>query len=302
MISSRLALPLLLVSTSAYADSRAWTVGKAVIPSGAQVVGGVNAASLRASKLYETMMPMVWMQASDAKAQFDMIKADCNIDVLAAVDSIAFGVDANQAGVIVVALKGTNRKELEACAQKRGKAADKPVTITTEGKLTKYVGVTDKTMFVDWLANDVVAISTSPEDKDTSLKLLGGGVASDKALKAPLAKVKTTATMWAVYNKAEDIGTQDAPAHMSLAYGSAVFANGNIDGNVHVVLADDKEATGQVTSLTKQVADMKKAGPPAALAGIIKTLALKSDKNEVTATASLPQDDVFALVGAAMKR
>jgi len=302
MISARVAVTLLLVSASAHADSKAWTVGKQVIPAGAQVVGGVNAATLRTSKLYETLMPMVWMQASEAKAQLDLIKQDCGIDVLAAIDSIAFGIDANQSGVVVVALKGTTRKDLEACAHKRAKADNKTLTIAAEGKLTKYTGIADKPMFLDWLANDVVAIATTVDDKDASLKLLGGGVTGDKALKGPLARVSMTATMWGVYNKAEDIGTADAPAHMSLAYGSANLANGNVDANVHLALADAKEASGEVVSLNKQIDQMKKGGPPPALAGVIKTLALKSDKNEVTATASLPQDDVFGLIGAAMRK
>src|SRR5260221_14784593 len=121
------------------------------------------------------MMRMVWMQASDVKAQFDAIKADCSIDVLAAIDSIEFGVDANQAGVIVVALKGTNRKELEACAQKRAKAEQKQVSITAEGKLTKYTGVHDKTIYVQWLPHQIPAAATYAPQKGTPVTIIAGG-------------------------------------------------------------------------------------------------------------------------------
>jgi hypothetical protein len=73
----KLALVLVLASTTAYADSKAWTAAKSLIPSGMEMVGGVNAANLRSSKLYETMLPLAMMNASEAKDQIDQIKKLC---------------------------------------------------------------------------------------------------------------------------------------------------------------------------------------------------------------------------------
>jgi membrane fusion protein (multidrug efflux system) len=117
MISSRVLVPLLVLATgSAHADSRAWSVGKAVIPGGAQIVGGVNAASLRASKLYETLMPMVWMQASDAKAQLDLTHTTVTAPsdgVISQTDRLQLG-EYVDTGSTVMSLVETSRSWIEA--------------------------------------------------------------------------------------------------------------------------------------------------------------------------------------------
>ena len=67
--------------------------------------------------------------------------------------------------------------------RRSARPTSKTVTITTDGKLTKYEGMSDKPIYFDWLASDVFAMSTSPDDKDASAKLLSSGVTSIKALK-----------------------------------------------------------------------------------------------------------------------
>ncbi|HET9989568.1 MAG TPA: hypothetical protein VFQ65_13645, partial [Kofleriaceae bacterium] len=138
---------LVLLSSAAHADSKAWSTGKAVIGTSATMVGGVNATTVRSSEVYDKLVPLLMAKASDVKTSLDAIQKECNLDVLAAIDSIAFGLDGNKAGTIVIALKGTNHKAIDACAQKLGKADNKTVTITTDGKLTKYEGMADKPLY-----------------------------------------------------------------------------------------------------------------------------------------------------------
>jgi hypothetical protein len=295
----------LLAPTAARAESKAWTAAKQLIPGGVEVVGGVNGSNLRSSKLYDTMLPLAMMNASEAKVQLDQIKTDCGIDVLQSIDSVAFGLDANQKGVVVVALKGTNRKDLEACAQKRAKTEAKTLTITPAGKLTKYSGFAKDDVFLDWVSSDVVAMTTSPDDKDASAKLLAGGIAKDASVKHALAAVNTNAALWGVYNKPQDIEKNDFIAdtvHAKLMFGSANIANGNIDANVHVVVSDAKAASATAASITKTLDDMKKAGKvPVAAESMIKGLSVKATDNEVVATDSFSQDDVFGLLGMMMR-
>ncbi len=300
----KLALVLVFASTTAYADSKAWTAAKSLIPSGMEMVGGVNASNLRSSKLYETMLPLAMMNASEAKDQLDQIKKQCGIDVLTSIDSVAFGIDANQKGVVVVALKGTNRKDLETCAQKRAKAENKTITVATDGKLTKYSGFADKDIYLDWIGSDVVAMTTAPDDKDGSAKLLAGGIAKDQGLKRALGAVNTSAAVWGVYNKAQDIDKSDfnPDIHAKMLFGSANIAKGNIDTNVHVVVSDAKAASDAAAGMTKQLDDMKKAGKvPAAIDSMIKGLAIKPSGSDVVVTDSFSQDDVFGLLGMMMR-
>jgi hypothetical protein len=301
-------IALLIASAGgvAHADSKAWTSAKAVFPSGEEIVGGANMATLRASKLYQTLLPMAMMNASDAKDQLDQIKKDCGIDMLTAIDSVAFALDSGQRGGVVVALKGTTRKDLEACAQKRAKADNKTLTITA-GSITKYSGFTDKDLYLAWLGPDVVAISTSPDDKEATAKLVAGkgALAKDPGMKGPLGRVNTSATVWLVSSKALDISSTDAvpvAVHAKQTYGSANVTKDNIDLNVHAIM-DAKTAKDFTTSANVFVDGMKKSGKvPPAFESLLKTGKLTAVGDEAVVTASVAQDDVFGMLGMLMGR
>jgi len=278
-----------LASHSAGADSKAWTSGKSVISGSEKFVGGVSASSVRASALYQQWLPMLLTQAGDAKTALDTISKECNIDVLT---SIAFGIDDNQTGSVVFALKGTNHKALDVCMQKLGKADNKTITITTDGKLTKYEGLNDKPIYLRWLAADVFAVTTSPDDKDASTKLLSGGVTSNKALAKALGVVDKGASAWIVVDKEHVL---DNIGKVEQYYANAVVANKKITVTGHVVTDTPATATSLAAAVTKKLADVQ-AGASKSLQAAIGSVTLKAAGAEISASAAIAEDDVVALI------
>jgi hypothetical protein len=274
------------------ADSKAWTAGKSVISGSENIVGGMSASSVRSSALYQQWLPMLLSQAGDAKTALEAINKQCGIDMLASIDSIAFGVDNNQTGSIVIALKGTNHKALDACMQKLGKADNKPVTITTDGKFSKYEGMGDKPIYMQWLATDVLAVSTSPDDKDASKKLLASGVTSNKAMAKALGAIDKSASAWLVVDKEQVI---DGVGKVEQIYGNAVVANKKITLSGHIVTDTPATATSLSATATKKLADAQ-AGASKSLQAAIGSVSLKAAGADISASAAIAEDDVVALV------
>ncbi|MEO6774097.1 MAG: hypothetical protein ABI467_13950 [Kofleriaceae bacterium] len=285
------------LTAAAHADSRAWSIGKTVIGPSATMVGGLSASSLRSSEVYAKLVPLLMARAGEVKDALDSIEKACKLDVLAAIDSVAFGVDRTQAGSIVIALKGTNHKALDACARARGTADHKPVTITTEGKLTRYEGMTDQPMYVRWLASDVVAISTTPDDKAVTTKLLGGGVTSSKPLKAGLAATDKSASAWWVYSDEHDL--PNMAGKLEQIWGSAKVKAKQIEFTSHMVTDSPASAQAFADEANKQLAAAQTGGSQA-LQTALAHVTIKLDHGMVAASGSITSDDVFPLLMSAM--
>lgn len=288
---------LVFLSSAAHADSKAWSTGKAVIGSSATTVGGVNATSVRSSEVYDKLVPLLMAKASDFKATLDKVQKECSIDLLASIDSIAFGLDANQTGTIVVALKGTNRKAMDGCMKKVGKAESKQVAITADGKLTRYEGLGDKPVYLDWLASDVLAFSTTPDDKDATKRLLVGGVTSVKGLKTALAATDKGASAWFVYNEDHDLPNMGGK--MKQVYGSAKITNKRIEFTGHMVTDTPKAAQAFTDEANKELAAAQTGGSQA-MQTALKNVTVKLDKGIVAAQGSITSDDVFPLLMSVM--
>jgi len=257
----------LLASPSAFADSKAWTAGKAVIPSSATIVGGITASSLRSSGLYQQFLPLAMSQAGQLKAGIESIQKTCSIDLLGSIDSAAVGVDDTGVGTIVISLKGVTHKSLDACAQKMAKADSKDIAITTDGKFTKYAGsaMGEKAIYVDWISADTFAVSTSPDDKDVSVWLVGNKV-------TPL----------------PDLG-----GSMQSFYVSATVANKKIDVNAHLVTDSDKTATALLADGQKKIAGLAGSGQ---FKATLATVKFSNAGPDTIATASIAEDDVISML------
>ncbi len=281
----------------ARADSKAWAAGKAVINANATLVGGISASSVRSSGLYQQMLPLLMSQATDAKVALDSIQKECAIDILASIDSVAFGVDDNKTGSVVIALKGTNHKALDACAHALAKADHKTVSITTEGKLTRYDGMGDKPVYLQWLTGDVFAVSTAPDDKDATVKTLTGGVTSNKALRSALAALDKNASVWFVMNKEQPL--PEVGGTMKQLYATAKVAHKKIVLGGHVVTDSAKSAAAIAADSSKKLEEAR-AGAAQALQAALATVKITSSGADVVASASLGEDEVLPLLMSAM--
>ncbi|HEY0252455.1 MAG TPA: hypothetical protein VGC41_13060 [Kofleriaceae bacterium] len=289
----KVALCLVGLVSIAHADSKAWSTGKSVINGSASVVGGMSAASVQNSGLYKQYLPLLMSQAGDMKKLLDSVQSTCKIDVLASIDSVAFGIDGNHAGTIVVALKGTDHKAVDACFTKLGDAEKKPIKITTDGKLSRYEGAGDQPVFMQWLATDVVAISTAASDKDATQKLLSSGVATNAKLKTALGTVNKGASFWFIIDKAaiQDNSNPD----VQQIYGNAEVANKKITITSHIATTNAAAATAMAAKGTKKLADAQ-AGASKDLQAAIGSVSIKTSGADVVASASLKEDDVVPIV------
>lgn len=284
----------LVASTVASADSKAWTTGRVMIPETATIVGGISARSLRSSGLYQQFLPLLLSQAGQLKSGVDAFQKTCNIDVLGSIDSGAVGVDDNGVGTIVVSLKGTNHQALDACARKLAKADSKELAITAEGKFTRYAGTAmgDKAIYVAWLTAETLAVSTSPDDKDVSTRLLTSGIDKSSDLKRGLAGVNKNASVWLVGRK--DTPLPDVGGKMTAFYVSANVANKKIDATAHLVTDSEKTANALTTDARKKL--VAAAASNSNLKATLATVTFSSAGSEVVGSGSVAEDDVISLL------
>jgi hypothetical protein len=290
---------LSLGSSVATADSsKAWTAAKKVIPANMEMVGGVNAASAHNSALYQALLPMAIAKAGDATGELDGIKADCGIDVINSIDSVVFGLDASQKGTMVIAFRGVTRQKLEACLVRRAKDKGKTLKVETANGLTTYSGMNDKMLFTRWIGNDVVALSTQPDDKDSTIAATAGGVTSDRSLHG-LAAVNTGASLWLVTNKSSDVPADLGGGKMVGAYMSANLAAGAVNLDAHVAVDSPATATTVATKSTAQLVEMTKPNSfTSGYADLLKTVRVAAAASEVLVTAQVPEQALLGVVQA----
>ncbi len=290
-----LALRLLLASTAAHADSKAWAAAKKVIPANMEMVIGVNAATAHTSALYQTLLPLALSKAGDAAPEPEGVKADCGIAVVRSIDSVVVGLDSQEKGTIVVAFRGTTRGKLEACAQKRATAQQKTLSISNAGTLTTYTGMSGHEVYMRWLGPDVVAVSTTPDDKDATIAATAGGITGDQALHG-LRTVNTSASLWAVSTKQADL-PGDVPGKMTGAFGSANLVSGAIAIDLHVAVDSPKAASDAVAKAQSELVPAQSQG---GFTELLKTVKLSSAGNEILVTAQVPEKallDLLAMFG-----
>jgi hypothetical protein len=290
------ALALVATAASAHADSKAWATAKTKLPGGLVAVFGINVNSIKSSELYKQFVPMLEAKAGKAKDNLDKIKTTCGIDLTGSIDSVVVGMgggagDKDDVGVIIVALKGTTQKDLEACGQKVAKAEGKTLSITKDGAITKYSGMGDDDAYVRWFSKDTLAIADS---KDNVTKLTGGGIAKD-ILATDAGKVNTNAAMWVAVNKTQDI--EDLKGKMTGGYGTLDLKAGNLAVDAHVILDSPKTAAEGVKQGQAQLDQIKKSGQlPKQFAPMLDSIKLSSSGAELVAKAQVAEADLASLI------
>ncbi|HET9989686.1 MAG TPA: hypothetical protein VFQ65_14235, partial [Kofleriaceae bacterium] len=151
-------------------------------------------------------------------------------------------------------------------------------------------------LYFDWLATDVFAISTAPDDKDVTKKLLVSGVTSAKDLKSGLAATDKSASVWVVYAEDHDLPTA---GKMKQLYGSAKITNKKIEFTGHMVTDSPKAAQAFTDEAQKQLAAAQTGGSQA-MQTALKNVTVKLDNGMVAASGSITSDDVFPLLMSAV--
>jgi hypothetical protein len=288
------AVALALVATAASANagtSKAWTLAKTKLPSGLVAVFGVNVGSIKSSEVYKEFLPMLEAKAAKAKDHLDQIKTACSIDLTGSLDSVVVGMTTDDKGVVIVALKGTNQKALEACGQKVAKSEGKKLTVTKEGAVTKYSGMGDDDAYIRWFSKDTFAMA---EDKDVLAELTAGGIAKD-ILASYAGKLDTNAALWIAVNKAQDI--PDLGGKMTGGYGTLDLKGGNLVVDAHIVTDSAKTAAAGVKQGQTQLDQIKKSGQiPKQFAPMLESIKLSASGAELVADAAVSEKDLASLI------
>ncbi len=267
------ALALLTAPTIARADGRAWAAIQKRLPADVYAVGGVNLAAVRGAKLWKSL-PALIAEDREASEVTKLVKKHCKLDPYAAIDdavlAMANAPGGDDVGVVVVALKGVDQTAFDGCLRKAAKAEEK-VTITTTqvGAVTEYgaVGENDK-LYIAWLAKDVMAIGTEPDDKAVLDRFLAGkGVGP--ALTAVIGKTNVAGTVWGAM-------AQDTPLDgmtLKTVHGAVAFARGKFVVEAHLGMATAAEASTMAAG-AKHELDGMTARAPKNLQAMLKAITI----------------------------
>lgn len=279
------------------AETKSWTTAKAIAPSQATIIVGIDLTQVQKSTIYQTMVPAMIAAEDDFKEGVDAFKTSCGIDALTAITDVTVVADdpddASDEGLVVIGVNGINEAKALACLKKIAKKEKKVLTSKKMGKITELSmkGESDK-IYMSWLAKDVVAFAIEPDDKARLVKWIGGkGLAP--AVAALVGKVDTSAAGWAVVAKGDEI---EAGVRMTSAYGSVKLAAGNIigEGNMELDSAASakKMATDAKAELSKGAAQL-----PPDIAKLLKAVVITSAGSTLTVKATVAEADAMAIMG-----
>jgi len=304
-----------LGASTASAAPKSWAAAKAVLPDDVNVLAGANLAALRATALYQQIVPRLIEKEDEAKLAFDMARATCNIDLHTVIDDATVAIAGDERGVVVLGLgRGIDQKKVIDCLNKLSvqMAKDKPadptakaglkkappkVSAKTTGKVTEYsISGEPKKLYLAWLAKDVVAISTDADDKALLDKMIGGKGA--RTLGAVMTKVNTNASVWLATTKTAPM-QQTANATVKSVSGTVDAAQGNVNVDMRAQMGSATEAKKLVDDATAMVAAAKSQVPPQ-FAKIVDSLRLGATGADATVTLSVPEKDLLTILSLVM--
>lgn len=293
------AVALSFASLPARADTaKAWAAAKAGLPADAKIVIGVDLAALQKTQLFAMVYPKL-LEKADASQVIDTVKSTCKIDPLAAVKGMVVAMsDDQQSGAIYLAISGIDKAKLSSCLQtaiKAGKTAK--VSLKQDGNITQVSDGTS-TAFIGWVGKDVIVVSLHAEDKPSLVKWMGGkGALAKSGLGKSLGKLNTTATLWGAGEATKEV---EPGVTVKGGYGQVSFAKGNLDADLHAVMASAAQAVTMATSTKKQLDEAKQNQLPPAIATVLKAVTIAPANDEVVLKGSFVENDLMSLLALAL--
>src|SRR5688572_30014678 len=241
------AATLLLFTVPADADTKSWTALKNKVPANANVIVSVDLAQIAKTSTYQSAIQAFLDQEQDAKMGFEVLKTSCGVDLPTVVtDVTVMGLPdvkgQDERALIAVGLNGVDKTTLQTCMQAIADLDSKGAKLTakTKGKITEFsVEGKSQKVYIAWIAKDVIAFTTEPNDKAMLTKMLAG-----KAAKGDLKKFigKTTSSSAAFFSVAKadvipDIG------NFKGVYGNVDLASGSITLKANIVVDTADAAT-----------------------------------------------------------
>ncbi len=295
-----LALPAAFFVTSfAGAATKSFTTASSSLPQETEIVATSNVKSVRSAETFKKLFPQLLKldkEAPDALAKF---KKTCGIDPVTAIDDVTVGLNASDEGAFFVALNGVTEKKLIECATKLAKEDKETLTATKTGNITELKSDTGDSVYFAWLSENVLVLTTDPDEKPLLEKWIGGkGTLAKSKVGGRLAKIKDDAALSVVFTKEIPIDSSMTikGGDFTLSVKSAV-----LDIVTTLEMSSSKEADSLVAAakaLTSLLPIPKDA--PKELEKILKSLNATSKGAEATITASAAEKDIIAVANWAL--
>lgn len=301
-----LAAAALIASVSAAHAGSAWTAARGAVPKDTAVLVGFDLAQISKSSLFQMAMPMMLGQAPELKDALSTIKSACKLDPLQVVKNVVIATDANQEhGAIFFGISGLDTPKMVSCmeavAKEKGKK-DAKVLAKPDGAITELSVENDasfKTVYISWIGKDVFALPLQFDSK-ADLKAWTTGKALGKSKVARGAgKVNTGAAAWAVSGMPKDL---DDTTKMKSGYASVTMKAGTLGADVHIQLASPAAAKALADKTQKELTDAASSQTDATVKGVLTSTKVAATGDEVAVSASVAENDLFALVGALMSK
>lgn len=279
--------------------ARAWAAAKDNLPAQTALVVGADLTAITKSKLFGTLMPVLFAKEPDARKVFDTIKTTCKIDPLTAIQGVVYATDAERKqGAVYLSLgAGLDQAKLASCFEQVAKANGvkyPKLTVKKTGAVTEVTMDKDKA-YVSWIGTDVLVIPSDVRDRAVLEKWIGqkGGLA-----RSPVAKVyasaNTKGAVWGASAIAKDL---DPGVNMKSAYGALTLAGGNLVIDLHTTLDSAKVATDAVAKANAQIAQVAGSGQlPQGIQTVLKQVSVKSTGPDVVVKATVPETEVLSIL------
>lgn len=295
-----LAMICSLSVSAAAAPADAWAAAKGKLPAATTVLGGLNFRTIENSTIFSMAFPMLLSSQQEVKEAFDLMKSECSIDPIKAIDGVVVGTDDEQTeGAVFLAMNGIDQGKMVACAEavaKKKKAKNPKVDVTTDGAITE-LSFDGKKAYVSWITPKVMAVPLKFDDKAMLQKWTGGknGLAKGVAGKSA-GKVNTKAALWLVSSVKREIeGTTVKVAHGSLGMGKVL----TID--IKLAMATAAEATKIVEKGNSEIQKLVASGSlTAEVAEMMKKVTVTAKGAEVAIKGTTSEAELMQLAGSMM--
>ena len=296
LLTALVAVPL--ATSSARADSAAYTAAKANLADSANIIIGMNLGSITGSETFKKLWPMILAKAGDAQAGLADVQKTCGLDPMSVISDIVIAADQkSEQGAVFIGVKGLDEAKLESCAIAMTKAKNKPVpTFKKDGDLMSVVDEKKQLHYYRWIGKDVLVFGMNKDmaDKDSLVKWTSGKGAFAKGTLGTLAaKANSSSAGWG----AASVGKTIEPGmDVKSGYGWVTLSGGTIGAEVHATMSDAKAATDTATKANSQITAMKgQKGMPPAIGGLLGGVKISSSGAEVVVKATAKEADLLSL-------
>ena len=295
-LSALLACVVVSSASVASADSKAWSTAAANLPGDTPLAIGVDVQALQKSATYAKFLPLL-TDKPEVKNGLDLIKANCKIDALNLISSVAIaGSASTDEAVMFISMPGFDQKKAITCLQAVATAKDKStkITVTNDGNIAELSDGKDK-LYVGFIGEVAVIAPKKMEDKASLKKWITGAGAFGKGnLGKLLAKVNTSAAVFGGSTETKQMASSGYD--VKSAFGSLTLVSGTVGVELHGIFGDATAATKRVDDANTQLAQVKQNPPLPALKGLLSTLTVAANGTDAVMKASAKEQDIVDLV------